>query len=130
MASGDAHDQALKLMKDYAMSGDNADIKAFAQATLPKVQMHLEMIRDIDRAHRAMRKPAPPHPARRTIANSRNRAGAKTVPSQLTSAWPVKRPPDHPGALLLCETVSARASAPALTKADISAASGWIAEWR
>lgn len=48
-----AHNEALILMRGYADSGDNADIKAFAAATLPKVQMHLDMINDIDRKHRA-----------------------------------------------------------------------------
>jgi putative membrane protein len=49
----DAHNEALILMRGYAKDGDNADIKAFAAETQPKVQMHLDMINDIDRKHRA-----------------------------------------------------------------------------
>ena len=49
----DAHNEALILMRGYANSGDNADIKIFALKTMPKVQMHLDMINDIDRKHRA-----------------------------------------------------------------------------
>jgi putative membrane protein len=48
-----AHNEALILMRSYANSGDNADIKTFAAETMPKVQMHLDMIDDIDRKHRA-----------------------------------------------------------------------------
>jgi putative membrane protein len=48
-----AHNEALILMRGYAGSGDNADIKTFAAETQPKVQMHLDMINDIDRKHRA-----------------------------------------------------------------------------
>lgn len=48
-----AHDEALILMRGYAKDGDNADIKMFAAETQPKVQMHLEMIKDIDRKYRA-----------------------------------------------------------------------------
>lgn len=38
---------------DAAASGDNPDIKAFAAETMPKVQMHLDLIEGIDRDHRA-----------------------------------------------------------------------------
>jgi putative membrane protein len=48
-----AHNEANILMRGYAKDGDNADIKMFAAATQPKVQMHLDMINDIDRKHRA-----------------------------------------------------------------------------
>jgi len=48
-----AHNEALILMRGYAESGENADIKAFAADTQPKVQMHLDMINDIDRKQRA-----------------------------------------------------------------------------
>ncbi|HEX3487035.1 MAG TPA: DUF4142 domain-containing protein [Micropepsaceae bacterium] len=48
-----AHNEALILMRGYAKDGDNADIKAFAADTEPKVQMHLDMINDIDRKYRA-----------------------------------------------------------------------------
>jgi putative membrane protein len=54
-----AHDEALVLMRGYAKSGDNAEIKVFAAATEPKVQMHLDMIKDVDnKAHQTQEKQA------------------------------------------------------------------------
>ncbi len=47
------HDEALILMRGYAKDGDNPDIKDFAAKVQPIVQMHLDMVNDIDRAHRA-----------------------------------------------------------------------------
>ncbi len=47
------HDEALILMRGYAKDGDNPDIKTFAANVQPVVQMHIDMINDIDRAHRA-----------------------------------------------------------------------------
>ena len=47
------HNEALILARGYAKDGDNPDIKAFAAKVQPVVQMHLDMINDIDRAHRA-----------------------------------------------------------------------------
>ncbi len=47
------HDEALILMRGYAKDGDNPDIKDFAAKVQPVVQMHIDMINDIDRAHRA-----------------------------------------------------------------------------
>jgi putative membrane protein len=47
------HNEALILMRGYAKDGDNPDIKDFAAKVQPVVQMHLDMINDIDRAHRA-----------------------------------------------------------------------------
>lgn len=43
----DAHSDAVKLFQDYAADGDNADLKAFAQHTLPTLKMHQEMIEKI-----------------------------------------------------------------------------------
>ena len=39
----DAHQSALNLLQRYAQDGDTAAIKAFAAATAPKVQEHLNM---------------------------------------------------------------------------------------
>ena len=47
------HNEALILMRGYAKDGDNPDIKDFAAKVQPAVQMHLDMITDIERAHRA-----------------------------------------------------------------------------
>lgn len=43
----DAHADAVKLFQDYAADGDNADLKAFAQQTLPTLKMHQEMVEKI-----------------------------------------------------------------------------------
>jgi putative membrane protein len=40
----EAHEEALMLHRDYAMNGDMADLKAFAADTVPKIEMHLQMI--------------------------------------------------------------------------------------
>ena len=43
----DAHRDAVKLFQDYAADGDNAELKTFAQQTLPTLKMHQEMIEKI-----------------------------------------------------------------------------------
>jgi len=48
-----AHTEANILMRGYAKDGDVADIKIFAAETQPKVQMHLDMINEIDRTYRS-----------------------------------------------------------------------------
>lgn len=45
-----AHEEALTLHKGYADDGENADLKAFAARTAPKVQMHLDMVKKLDSA--------------------------------------------------------------------------------
>ncbi|HYM17533.1 MAG TPA: DUF4142 domain-containing protein [Micropepsaceae bacterium] len=42
------HDEALILMRGYAKDGDSMDLRMLAQATQPKVEMHLDMIKMID----------------------------------------------------------------------------------
>ncbi len=44
----DAHQQAHALMESYASGGDNAKLKAFASETAPKIQHHLDMVKQID----------------------------------------------------------------------------------
>jgi putative membrane protein len=46
------HQQAVKLYQDYSRSGDNAELKQFAQQILPKLQEHLQHAR-------ALPKPGP-----------------------------------------------------------------------
>lgn len=53
-----AHEEALILMRGYAKDGDNADVKSFAETTVPKVQMHLDMLKSIDEAHKARQRRA------------------------------------------------------------------------
>lgn len=45
-----AHSDALSLMRSYANGGDNADLKAFAAATAPKVSGHLDMVKALDKS--------------------------------------------------------------------------------
>ena len=47
MCMVDDHNGALKLMKDEAVNGKDADLKAFASKTAPVVQMHLDAINKI-----------------------------------------------------------------------------------
>ncbi|ANT53283.1 DUF4142 domain-containing protein [Mesorhizobium amorphae] len=43
----DAHSDAVKLFESYAKDGDNAQLKTFAQETVPTLKMHQEMIEKI-----------------------------------------------------------------------------------
>ena len=43
----DAHADAVKLFESYAKDGDNAQLKTFAQQTVPTLKMHQEMIEKI-----------------------------------------------------------------------------------
>ena len=45
----EVHENALNLLQNYAQNGENAQVKAFAAQTAPKVAQHLEMVRGIDR---------------------------------------------------------------------------------
>jgi putative membrane protein len=49
-----AHKDAGSLFERYAKGGDNADLKAWADKTLPALKHHLEMAQDLDKG-----KPAP-----------------------------------------------------------------------
>jgi putative membrane protein len=44
-----AHNKALDLMEDEAEHGENGDLKAFAAATAPKVQEHLDHVKSLDK---------------------------------------------------------------------------------
>jgi putative membrane protein len=46
-----AHQQTLELFSDYAKSGNNLKIKAFAENTLPTLQHHLEMAKALKAKH-------------------------------------------------------------------------------
>jgi putative membrane protein len=45
-----AHNEALILMRGYANSGDNPDMKSFAAKTQGAVQMHIDMLKTLDDA--------------------------------------------------------------------------------
>jgi putative membrane protein len=47
MAGHKDHQKMEKLFRDESMRGRDADLKAFAAKTLPVVQMHLQMARDL-----------------------------------------------------------------------------------
>jgi len=44
----EAHEEAIKLFKDYADDGDNASLKTFAANTLPSLQQHREKVETLD----------------------------------------------------------------------------------
>ncbi|MBW9118117.1 DUF4142 domain-containing protein [Rhizobium cauense] len=45
----DAHEDAVDLFKRYAEEGDNADLKAWAAKTLPALEHHYKMAKDLDK---------------------------------------------------------------------------------
>jgi putative membrane protein len=45
-----AHQEALILFRGYAKDGDNADVKQFAAATVPVIEMHLNMAKALDKS--------------------------------------------------------------------------------
>lgn len=46
----DAHEDAVKLFAKQATDGKDVDVTAFARATLPKLQHHLEQAKDLKKA--------------------------------------------------------------------------------
>lgn len=44
-----AHKDAVSLFERYANGGENAELKAFAAKTLPHLQMHLKMAKDLQK---------------------------------------------------------------------------------
>jgi putative membrane protein len=44
-----AHKDAVSLFERYAKGGDNADLKAFAAKTLPRLKEHLKMAEDLNK---------------------------------------------------------------------------------
>jgi putative membrane protein len=42
-----AHDEAINLFSNYAKNGDNAELKKFAEATLPSLEKHKTMVEDL-----------------------------------------------------------------------------------
>ena len=43
----DAHKEAVSLFSDYSKSGDDASLKDFASKTLPTLQDHLKMVKEL-----------------------------------------------------------------------------------
>jgi putative membrane protein len=48
------HEEVLKLMTDYAGSGDNPALKAHAQKIKPMIQMHFDHVRNWQKLHNLM----------------------------------------------------------------------------
>jgi putative membrane protein len=48
-----AHHEALLAFNGYAKAGDNADVKAFAAQTAPKLEHHAQMVTKLDRSTNA-----------------------------------------------------------------------------
>ncbi|PVM82961.1 DUF4142 domain-containing protein [Caulobacter endophyticus] len=48
-----AHHEALLAFNGYAKTGDNADLKAFAAETAPKLEKHAQMVTKLDRSTNA-----------------------------------------------------------------------------
>jgi len=46
-----AHEQTIELFRDQAEKGEDAELKAFAKTTLPKLEGHLKMAKDLSAAH-------------------------------------------------------------------------------
>jgi putative membrane protein len=46
-----AHTDAVNLFRNYAQSGDNAQLKQWASATLPALQQHLQMAQQLQQQH-------------------------------------------------------------------------------
>lgn len=46
-----AHEQTIELFRNYVEQGDNADLKAFAQSTLPKLEQHLQEAKQLAATH-------------------------------------------------------------------------------
>lgn len=46
-----AHEQTIELYRDYVESGENADLKQFAQQTLPKLEEHLTHAKELQAKH-------------------------------------------------------------------------------
>lgn len=42
-----AHEEAVALFQSYATNGEEGEVKAFAEASVPKLQEHLEMAREL-----------------------------------------------------------------------------------
>jgi putative membrane protein len=52
-AQVDGHKAAIKMFENYASKGDNADLKQFAQNTLPTLKEHLQHAQALPKGHAA-----------------------------------------------------------------------------
>lgn len=50
-----AHKQTIELFRNYIQDGENAELKQFAEETLPKLEQHLQHAEELASKHGAMR---------------------------------------------------------------------------
>ena len=100
----DAHSDAVALFESYAKDGDNAELKTFAQQTVPTLKMHQEMIEKIASStatalppprRRHLRRPQQKqHPSPAPTASPRIRLKAasrmQASPTCPISSWTIK----------------------------------------
>jgi putative membrane protein len=72
------HKKDIKAFEKEAKSGKDADVKNFAQSTLPTLQQHLQMAQDIERSMRAQT----PMASRRGNTGAAGTAGTSTPATQ------------------------------------------------
>lgn len=48
-----AHEQTIELFREYVQNGENAELKQFAETTLPKLEQHLKHAQELASAHGA-----------------------------------------------------------------------------
>jgi len=46
-----AHEQTIEMYRDYLEDGDNADLKQYAESTLPKLEQHLQQAKELQSRH-------------------------------------------------------------------------------
>ena len=46
-----AHEQTIELFREYAQNGENAELKQFAEQTLPKLEQHLKHAQELASTH-------------------------------------------------------------------------------
>ena len=46
-----AHEQTIELYRDYAKNGENAQLKQFAESTLPELEQHLQHAKELASMH-------------------------------------------------------------------------------
>lgn len=48
-----AHEQTIEMFREYVEDGENAELKKFAEQTLPKLEEHLQQAKQLQSAHGA-----------------------------------------------------------------------------
>jgi len=83
----EAHQSAIRLFDDYAKNGDMADLKAWAQKTLPALQQHLQHAQALPQNPAQVgQAPAGASQNRHAQTQHRTQAGQKTAPLATASS--------------------------------------------